>query len=145
SPELFEELYVPFFKEQNRWIHTHTSWKTWQHTCGSVPHIIPMLIETGLDVLNPVQTSAAGMDPRRLKSEFGDRITFWGGGVDTQKTLPFGAREEVIKEVTERVKIFGPGGGFLFNPIHNIQQATPPENIVAAFDTARQAGVYPIT
>lgn len=144
APELFEELYLPFFKQQNDWVHRNTSWKTWQHTCGSVTRIIPMLIATGLDILNPVQTSAAGMDPAWLKSEFGSKITFWGGGVDTQKTLPFASPEEVAGEVAERVRLFAPGGGFVFNTIHNIQQATPPQNIVAAYDTARTFGRYPI-
>jgi uroporphyrinogen-III decarboxylase len=143
APDLFEELYLPFFKEQNTWIHDHTSWKSWQHTCGSVSRIIPLLVESGLDILNPVQTSAAGMDPAWLKSQFGQRITFWGGGVDTQRTLPFAGVEEVAAEVAERVRIFAPGGGFVFNTIHNIQQATPPENIAAAYDTAREKGVYP--
>jgi uroporphyrinogen-III decarboxylase len=144
APEMFEELFLPFFKEQNDWVHRNTSWKTWQHTCGSVTRVIPLLVDSGLDILNPVQTSAAGMDPAWLKREFGTKITFWGGGVDTQKTLPFASPEEVEKEVAERVRIFAPGGGFVFNTIHNIQQATPPENIVAAYDTARTAGSYPI-
>ena len=144
SPELFEELYLPYFKEQNSWVHGHTKWKTWLHTCGSVTRIIPMLVESGLDILNPVQTSAAGMDPTWLKQEFGSKITFWGGGVDTQKTLPFARPEEVEREVAERIRVFAPGGGFVFNTIHNIQQGTPPENILAAYDTARTVGRYPI-
>jgi len=144
SPELFEELFVPYFKRQNDWVHANTRWKTWLHTCGSVTRVIPMLIDSGLDILNPVQTSAAGMDPAWLKREFGSRITFWGGGVDTQKTLPFAVAEEVAREVEERVRIFAPGGGFVFNTIHNIQQLTPPENIAIAYETARTAGRYPI-
>jgi uroporphyrinogen decarboxylase len=109
-----------------------------------VTRIIPLLIETGLDILNPVQTSAAGMDPAWLKREFGSKVTFWGGGVDTQRTLPFATAEEVEQEVAERIRTFAPGGGFVFNPIHNIQQGTPPENIAAAYDTARKVGRYPI-
>lgn len=144
SPEVFEELYLPYLKEQNDWVHGNTNWKTWQHTCGSVTRIIPMLIESGLDILNPVQTSAAGMDPAWLKQEFGSKITFWGGGVDTQKTLPFACPEEVNREVAERIRVFAPGGGFVFNTIHNIQQGTPPENILAAYDTARTVGRYPL-
>ncbi|UCF98917.1 MAG: methyltransferase [Spirochaetaceae bacterium] len=144
APELFEELFLPFYREQNDWVHRNTSWKTWKHTCGSVTRIIPMLIASGMDILNPVQTSAAGMDPGWLKKEFGGKITFWGGGVDTQKTLPFASPEEVEREVAERIRIFSPGGGFVFNPIHNIQQGTPPENILAAYDTARVVGKYPI-
>ena len=144
SPEAFEELFLPYFKEQNEWVHGNTNWKIWQHTCGSVTKIIPMLIESGLDILNPVQTSAAGMDPTWLKHEFGSQITFWGGGVDTQKTLPFASPEEVKREVAERIRVFAPGGGFVFNTVHNIQQETPPENILAAYDTARTVGRYPI-
>ena len=144
SPELFAELYVPFFKIQNDWVHRNTAWKTWLHTCGSVTRILPLLVESGVDILNPVQTSAAGMDPAWLKERFGARIAFWGGGVDTQRTLPFAGPEEVAAEVRARLRIFAPGGGFVFNTIHNIQQGTPPQNIAAAYDTARTAGRYPI-
>jgi uroporphyrinogen-III decarboxylase len=144
SPELLEELFIPFFREQNAWVHRNTQWKTWFHSCGSILRILPMLIGAGVDIINPVQTSAAGMDPALLKQRFGGRIVFWGGGVDTQRTLPFASPEEVAAQVRERIRVFAPGGGFVFNPIHNIQQGTPPENIAAAYDTARSAGVYPI-
>jgi hypothetical protein len=144
SPELFAELYVPYFKIQTCWVHRHTAWKTWLHTCGSVTRLLPLLVEAGVDILNPVQTSAAGMDPAWLKGRFGRRIAFWGGGVDTQRTLPFAGPEEVAAEVRSRLRTFAPGGGFVFNTIHNIQQGTPPENIAAAYDTARVAGRYPI-
>ena len=144
SPELFEELCIPFFREQNAWVHRNTSWKTWYHCCGSITRILPMLIDSGVDVINPVQTSAAGMDPAWLKETFGARVVFWGGGVDTQRTLAFASPAQVAAEVRERIRIFAPGGGFVFNPIHNIQQGTPPENIVAAYEAAREAGVYPV-
>jgi hypothetical protein len=144
SPELFAELYVPYFKIQTGWVHRHTAWKTWLHTCGSVTRLLPLLVEAGVDILNPVQTSAGGMDPAWLKGRFGRRIAFWGGGVDTQRTLPFAGPEEVAAEVRSRLRTFAPGGGFVFNTIHNIQQGTPPENIAAAYDTARVAGRYPI-
>jgi hypothetical protein len=144
SPELFSELYVPFFKIQNRWVHEHTPWKTWLHTCGSVTRLLPLLVEAGVDILNPVQTSAAGMDPAWLKRAFGRKIAFWGGGVDTQRTLPFATEAEVAAQVRERVRLLAPGGGFVFNTIHNVQQGTPPQNVVAAYDTAREAGRYPI-
>jgi hypothetical protein len=144
SPELFEELCIPFFREQNDWVHRNTAWKTWYHCCGSITRILPMLIDSGVDAINPVQTSAAGMDPAWLKERFGGSVVFWGGGVDTQRTLPFASPEEVAAEVRERIRILAPGGGFVFNPIHNIQQGTPPENIAAAYEAARAAGVYPI-
>ncbi len=143
-PELFGELCVPFFRRQNEWIHGHTGWKTWFHCCGSIPRLLPMLIDAGVDIINPVQTSAAGMDPRALKQRFGGKIAFWGGGVDTQRTLPFGTPEEVAREVRDRIRVFAPGGGYVFNPVHNIQQGTPPANIAAAYDAAREWGVYPI-
>jgi hypothetical protein len=145
SPDWFEDLFVPYYRELNDWVHTNTSWKTWKHTCGSVAKIMPMLVEAGLDVINPVQCSAAGMDPRWLKDTFGERITFWGGSVDTQKTLPFGTPGDVIAEVTERIAIFAPGGGYVFNPVHNVQHGTPPENLLAAYETARKVGGYPIS
>jgi hypothetical protein len=143
SPQLFAELYVPFFKAQTGWVHRRTPWKTWLHTCGSVTRLVPMLVEAGIDILNPVQTSAAGMDPAWLKREFGGKIAFWGGGVDTQRTLPFAPADKVAEEVRERVRLLAPGGGFVFNTIHNVQQGTPPQNIVAAYETARAAGRYP--
>jgi hypothetical protein len=144
APELFQELCVPFWKTQNAWVHTNTTWKTWFHSCGAVARLLPMLVDAGVDIINPVQTSAASMDPRALKERFGGRIAFWGGGVDTQRTLPFGSPAQVAAEVRERIRILAPGGGFVFNPIHNIQQGTPPENITAAYDTTREAGRYPI-
>lgn len=104
-----------------------------KHSCGAVLPFIDSFIDCGFDILNPVQCSAAGMDPRTLKSTYGERIVFWGGGVDTQKTLPFGTPGEVYDEVRRRVEIFGPGGGFVFDAIHNVQAATPIENVVAMF------------
>jgi hypothetical protein len=145
SPRLFQELYVPCYQAQCGWIHGHTPWKTAKHCCGSIPTLIDPMIEAGIDVLNPVQTSAAGMDPRWLKDRFGDRITFWGGGVDTQRVLPFGTPQEVYEHVTERLKIFGPGGGFIWAAVHNIQYNVPPGNIVAAVQAVQDHGWYPLT
>jgi len=144
SPQWFGELYLPFFRTQMDWVHENTDWKVWLHSCGSIPHILPHLVEAGLDIINPVQCSADGMDPLWLKQEFGDRLTFWGGSVDTQQTLPFGTPQEVRREVAERIRALGPGGGYVFNPIHNVQHSTPPQNIVAAFDAARETGRYPL-
>ncbi|MBN2024104.1 MAG: hypothetical protein JW809_15075 [Pirellulales bacterium] len=139
SPASYRKLYQPFHRWVNGWIHEHTPWKTFIHTCGSIVALLPDLIEAGFDVLNPVQCSAAGMDPRMLKEKFGDKVTFWGGGVDTQKTLPFGTPEQIRAEVKERIAIFGSGGGFVFNTVHNIQAGTPAENLVALYDAVRSA------
>jgi uroporphyrinogen-III decarboxylase len=110
---------------------------TFIHSCGSVFQLIPEFIEAGFDILNPVQCSAAEMDPVALKRMYGDNIVFWGGGVDTQKTIAFGTPEEVYREVRERIAIFNRGGGLVFNSIHNIQGNTPTENMLAMFDAIR--------
>jgi uroporphyrinogen-III decarboxylase len=144
SPKAYRSLYMPFHKQVNDWIHTHTTWKTFIHSCGSVRILIPDFIVAGFDILNPVQCSAANMAPEDLKREYGSQITFWGGGVDTQRTLPFGTPEEVRAQVRERMRTFGPGGGFIFNPIHNVQAQTPVENVLAMFETVRDDGRYPI-
>jgi hypothetical protein len=138
SVQTFRDLYFPYYKQVNDWIHAHTPWKTFKHSCGSVVRFIPSFIEAGFDILNPVQCSAAGMEAERLKSEYGDRIVFWGGGVDTQKALPFGTPAEVRAQVLERCEVFSRGGGFVFNTIHNIQARTPVRNIVAMLDAVRE-------
>ena len=138
SPADFDELYAPYYRRINDWVHRNTSWKTFKHSCGAVVPLIPSLIEAGFDILNPVQCSAKGMDPAFLKQEFGNHLVFWGGGVDTQKTLPFGTPAEVRAEVLERLRVFTPGGGFIFNTVHNIQARTPVENIVAMLDAIRE-------
>jgi hypothetical protein len=138
SPQAYCDLFQPFHKEVNDWIHKNTQWKTFAHTCGSIMPLIEHFIEAGFDILNPVQCSAANMDPTELKKRFGDRITFWGGGVDTQRTLPFGTADDVRKEVGDRIETFGMGGGFVFNTIHNIQAKTPVENLLAMFDTVKK-------
>ena len=126
-------MYKPFHKIINDFIHQHTSWKIFIHSCGAVKALIPDLIEAGFDILNPVQCSAAGMDPQKLKDRFGRDIVFWGGGVDTQKTLPFGTPQEVYDQVRRRIEIFNTPTGMVFNAIHNIQAQTPVENILAMF------------
>ncbi len=131
SQEVFRDLFKPFFKQVCDWIHNNTMWKTMIHTCGGIRPLIDDIIEAGYDILNPIQTSCAGMDPQELKDEFGDRITFHGGGVDTQKTLPYGTPEEVYDEVRERIGILNKGGGYIFNTVHNIQPDVPVENIMA--------------
>ena len=142
SPKAYRDLYMPFHKQVNNWVHQNTSWKTWIHSCGSVINLIPYFIEAGFDILNPVQTSATGMDPEVLKSRFGDQITFWGGGVDTQKTLPFSMPDEIRAMVKDRMRIFGKGGGFVFNTIHNVQASVPVENLVALYEAVRQYRQY---
>lgn len=138
SEAAFRATYLPHYQRLNDWIHARTGWKTFKHTCGAVEPLIPALIEAGFDVLNPVQCSAAGMDPAQLKARYGDQLVFWGGGVDTQHTLPYGTPEDVRREVLERCAIFAPGGGFVFNAIHNIQALTPVANIVALLDAVAE-------
>ena len=143
SPKTYCDLYKPFHKRINDWIHEHTPWKTFLHTCGSVTALLEDFIEVEFDILNPVQCSAANMEPAELKRRFGDKITFWGGGVDTQRTLPFGTADEVRSEVRDRIRVFGPGGGFVFNTIHNVQSQTPVENVLAMYETVQEYGHYP--
>jgi hypothetical protein len=144
SPRAYRDLFKPFHRQVNGWIHRHTGWKSFIHSCGSVRALIPDFIDAGFDILNPVQCSAAGMAPAELKGEFGGRVTFWGGGVDTQRTLPFGTPEDVRREVRERLKIFGSGGGYVFNTTHNVQARVPVENVLAMYETVRDSGRYPL-
>jgi len=138
SPDMYREFYKPFHQRINDWIHTHTSWKTFYHSCGSIVAFLDDFVEAGVDILNPVQTSAKDMDPKMLKEKYGDKLVFWGGGVDTQKTLPFGSPEEVRKEVAERCCTFGKGGGYVFSTIHNIQSKVPIDNLMAMFQVVRE-------
>jgi len=131
SPATFRELYLPYYKKINDWIHKNTSWKTFKHCCGAIDPLLPMFIEAGFDIINPVQWTASGMDRKMLKEKYGKHLVFWGGGVDTQSTLPFKKPEDVRREVLETCEIFGRGGGYVFNPIHNIVAKTPIENVVA--------------
>ena len=141
SPDLFRELWKPFYRRINDWVHRNTSWKTFYHSCGSVVELLDDFVDMGVDILNPVQISARGMDPKFLKERYGDKLTFWGGGVDTQRTLPFGSPEDVEREVRENTEIFGRGSGFVFNTVHNVQANVPVENLLAmfrAFDEVRE-------
>ncbi|MBT5816421.1 MAG: methyltransferase [Opitutales bacterium] len=132
------DIWLPRYKQINEWIHQNTSWRTFKHSCGAVEPLIETFIDCGFDILNPVQCSANGMEPEGLKANYGDRITFWGGGVNTQQTLPFGTPEQVREEVLSRCEIFAPGGGFVFNAIHNVQARTPVENVVAMIDAVHE-------
>ncbi len=144
SPRTYRELYKPFHARVNEWIHTHTKWKSFIHSCGSIWRLLDDIVDAGFDAVNPVQTSAAEMDPVALKQKYGGRVTFWGGGVDTQKVLPFGTPEDVRAMVLDRMKIFGHDGGFVFAAIHNIQSGIPAENLVALFQAANEFRHYPM-
>ncbi|MEW5980023.1 MAG: uroporphyrinogen decarboxylase family protein [Acidobacteriota bacterium] len=144
SLRAYRDLFKPFHKQWNDWIHRNTTWRTFFHSCGSMRALLPDFIEAGFEVFNPVQCSAAEMDPVGLKRDFGDHITFWGGGVDTQRTLPFGTPEDVRKELRERIRAFGPGGGFVFNTVHNVQARVPIENVLAMYESVREFGGYPV-
>lgn len=139
-PELWAEMIKPHYRRLCDWIHANTGWKTFLHSCGSVYKLMPHFIEAGIDILNPVQTSAANMDPARLKQEFGRRIVFWGGGCDTQSVLGEASPREIRQHVKERMEIFAPGGGYVFTQIHNVQANVPPENVIAMFDAAYEFG-----
>jgi hypothetical protein len=143
SPAAFERLVAPHYRRLFAWIHEHTAWKVFFHSCGSIYRLIPHMIAMGVDILNPVQSSTARMDPTRLKAEFGDRLVFWGGGVETQTVLPFGTPDDVRRQVHERVRILGPAGGFVFAPTQDIQADVPVENLLAMYDAVRECGAYP--
>jgi hypothetical protein len=138
SPEQFTDLWLPFYKIINGWVHQNTGWKTFKHSCGAVESFIPLFIEAGFDIINPVQISAKGMDPVMLKKNYGKDIVFWGGGIDTQKTLPYGKPEDVRSEVLRLCEIFARDGGFVFSSVHNIQANVPVENIVAMVDAVKE-------
>ena len=138
STETFDHLFAPFYQKVNDWIHSHTPWKTFIHTDGAVEPIIPRLIDAGFDILNPFQYTADGMDPKQLKEKFGRSLVFWGGGIETQRILPFGTPGEVKSEVLRQCEILAPGGGFVFSSVHNILAKTPVENVIAVFEGIRE-------
>jgi uroporphyrinogen-III decarboxylase len=138
SQEQYRDLFLPYQQRVNGWIHANTNWKTFMHSCGSIVPLLDLIVDAGFDCLNPVQCSATGMDPQLLKKTYGKSLVFWGGGVDTQKTLPFGTPDQVREEVKKRIDIFAPGGGFVFNAIHNVQAKTPIDNILALFETVEK-------
>ncbi|MCE5343436.1 MAG: hypothetical protein LLF96_07630 [Eubacteriales bacterium] len=144
QPNIFRDQYMPNMKKINAFIHQHSSCKTFYHSCGSIYHILPYMIQGGVDIINPVQTSAACMEPERLKKEFGDQLVFWGGGADTQDVLPNGTPEEVYNHVKQRMEVFAPGGGFVFSPVHNLQYGVAPANVEAMLRSLRENGSYPI-
>jgi uroporphyrinogen decarboxylase len=142
DPRFYVRVVKPRQKALVQHIKSLTKAKIWYHTCGGCKRFIPELIDNGVDILNPVQTSAAGMDAAELKRQFGEKIVFWGAGIDSQHILPFAEPARVRDEVRRNMDIFKPGGGYVFNNIHNIQAGVPPENIVALFEAADKFGAY---
>ncbi len=136
NPEIFKEHFISPIKKVNDTIRANSQVKNFYHSCGSIYHLLPYMIEAGIDIINPIQTSAANMDAADIKKKYGDKITIWGCGMDTQQKLPGGTPEEVSQAVKERMEIMMPGGGFIFAPEHNLQPNAPIENIVAMYDTA---------
>ena len=136
--DIFRKLYKPYYKKVNDWVHKNTSWKTFYHCCGSIVNYLDDFVDMGVDILNPVQVSAKGMDPHMLKEKYGSKLVFWGGGIDTQHTLPFGTPDEVQEQVKERLKIFSRDGGYIFNPIHNVVANTPVENLIAMYEAVHE-------
>jgi uroporphyrinogen decarboxylase len=141
-PSVYRGIVKPRQKRLVQYIRSRTSAKIWYHSCGSVVQYIPDLLDNGIDILNPVQTSARDMDPLVLKAEYGDVLSFWGGGIDAQHVLPSKSPDEVREAVRQNVEAFKPGGGYVFNNVHNIQADVPPENILAMFDAAAEYGAY---
>ncbi len=144
SSDFYRLFLKPRQRELFRYIHNHTDARIWFHSCGSVEIFLSDLIDIGVDIINPVQTTARNMEAKYLKKEYGQKIVFWGGGCDTQHVLPFGDPREVDEDVKNRMQIFGPGGGYVFTQIHDIPVEAPPRNVVAMFDAARKYGVYPM-
>lgn len=138
SPEQFDGLWLPYYRRINDWVHLHTPWKTFKHSCGAVETFMGRFIAAGFDIINPVQINARGMDPALLKKRYGKELVFWGGGVDTQKTLPYASPGEVRGEVLRLCEIFSKDGGFVFNTVHNIQANVPVENLVAMIDALKE-------
>ena len=141
-PDVYRKLVKPRQKELVQLIRSRTDAKIWYHTCGAVADYIPDLLDNGIDILNPVQISAKNMDPTKLKARFGDRLVFWGGGIDAQHVLPSATPEIVREEVQYNMEALKPDGGYVFNNVHNIQAGVPAENIVALFDAAYEFGFY---
>lgn len=140
SPADLRALILPHYRKVIGWLHGHSEVKFWLHTCGSIARVLPDLVEVGVDILNPVQTSAAGMDAEGLAREYGGKIVFCGGGCDTQRVLPFGTPEEVDRHVRERVRVFGGTRGFIFAAVHNVVAGVPPANVDAMLRAAREEG-----
>jgi len=142
NPAIYRRIVKPRHKRLVQYIRSRTQAKIWYHTCGACATFIPDLIDNGADILNPVQVSARDMDPMALKQRFGNQIAFWGGGVDAQHILPRGTPDQVADNVRRNLRAFMPGGGYIFNNVHNIQGEVPPQNVMAMYDTAYEEGFY---
>lgn len=142
SPDFYRKIVKPRQKKLVRHIKSLTKAKIWYHTCGACYKYIPELIDNGIDILNPVQIGLTNMEPERLKYEFGNKLVFWGGGIDAQHVLPFARPDQIREHVRTNLEIFKPSGGYIFNNVHNIQLGVPPENITALFDAAYEFGFY---
>jgi hypothetical protein len=138
SPETYARVWMPYYKKVNNWIHQNTGWKTFKHSCGAIEPLMELFIESGFDIINPVQINASGMDPKLLKQKYGDRVVFWGGGVDTQGVFAFGTPEQVKEQVKRQCSILNENGGFVFNTVHNIQANVPFENVVALLEALKE-------
>jgi uroporphyrinogen decarboxylase len=142
SPSFYRSVVKPRQKRVTDTIQRLTQAKIWYHTCGSCTEYIPDLLDNGVDILNPVQISARNMDPAALKGRFGEKLVFWGGGIDAQHILPFASPDKVRQETVRNIESFKSGGGYVFCSVHNIQAGVPPENIVALYDAAYEHGFY---
>jgi len=138
STETFDRVWLPYYRKVNDWIHHNTSWKTFKHSCGAVEPLMNHFIEAGFDIINPVQINASGMDPKLLKKKYGDKLVFWGGGVDTQGVFAFGTPAQVKEQVKTQCGILNENGGFVFNTVHNIQANVPFENVVAMLEALKE-------
>jgi len=138
SPETYDRIWLPYYRKVNDWIHQNTSWKTFKHSCGAIEPLMSHFIESGFDIINPVQINASDMDPRKLKEKYGDKLVFWGGGVDTQGAFAFGTPAQVKEQVKSQCDILNQNGGFVFNTVHNIQANVPFENVVAMLEALKE-------
>ncbi|MFO7573694.1 MAG: uroporphyrinogen decarboxylase family protein [Bacteroidales bacterium] len=138
SAETYDRVWLPYYRKVNDWIHQNTNWKTFKHSCGAVESLMDNFIESGFDIINPVQINAYGMDPKILKKKYGDKLVFWGGGVDTQGAFAFGTPDQVKEQVKTQCSILNENGGFVFNTVHNIQANVPFRNVVAMLEALRE-------
>jgi hypothetical protein len=138
STDTYDRIWLPYYKKVNDWIHLNTNWKTFKHSCGAVEPLMSHFIESGFDIINPVQINASGMDPRKLKEKYGDKLVFWGGGVDTQGAFAFGTPAQVKDQIKSQCEILNKNGGFVFNTVHNIQANVPFENVIAMLEALKE-------